>query len=268
MKAHEALSGSHLEIMEGLAAGNFHHYAGIHAVRIGSMDEVLLRDLQQEAFDIIRTRKPSVVKEGKHVTGWTRPKGRVEQWSLYNNHGRTEDTSNDFSYNLRDKEEILTPYSPSIASVCAWPSVVNMRLNVIHPGSGLSPHEEHLPRRLPNNQVSMRARFHIPLWTNEQCHMLADGELFHFKVGQLYLFNNGCVHSATNDGDIHRAHLVFDMLMTSDAMDHMFDNIDMQEAFQSTYAFDKIGDADVSEWAPSNGMSEEEFNKRKLVFHP
>lgn len=257
-----------MEILEGLARGNYHHEDGIRALYLGPLDQEFMADLKKEAKNIVHARQPSVVKQGQHVTGWTRPKGQVEQWSLFNTHGRTEDTSNDFSYNLKGKKPIRMPRSPNIAALCKLPALVNMRLNVIHPGSGLSPHEEHLPRRIGHNKVSMRARFHIPLWTNNECHMLADNNLYHFEEGELYLFNNGCVHSATNDGNTARAHLVFDMLMTSEAMEKMFGHIDLKHNAYLTDTHKKVGESDITEWAPSNGMSEKEFTARKLVVHP
>lgn len=259
---------NHMQILKGLARGNFHHADGIRALYLGPMDEMFIADLKANVSNIMEHRQPSIVREGEHTTGWTKPRGRVEQWSLYNNHGRTDDTSNDFEYRVEDKRVINNPPSPSIAALCKLPSVVNMRLNIIHPGSSLSPHEEHITRRVGHNQVSMRARFHIPLWTNPGCKMLADGNLYHFEEGNLYLFNNGCVHGAINDGDSARAHLVFDLLMTQAAMDIMFRDLDLRHAMYITDNWHKVGEEEITEWAPSKGMTEKQYNSRKLVVHP
>jgi hypothetical protein len=67
-----------------------------------------------------------------------------------------------------------------------------------------------------------RGRFHLPIVTNPEAYVLLDGDLFHLQEGRLYFFNNGCIHSAINDGETDCFHLVWDMLLTEATIELMF----------------------------------------------
>ncbi len=53
-------------------------------------------------------------------------------------------------------------------------------------------------------------RIHLPLTTNDEAHLLAEGRSIHFKVGEAWTFDNQVVHAVTN-GPTVRAHLIFDV---------------------------------------------------------
>lgn len=255
------------EILRRLAAGNYHRPDGLRAYLIGAVDPEFFPTLMGDVRELTQRWEPSVVREGRHVTGWTQPMGEVKQWSLYNSHGRTDDTSDDFRYDiLTDKRPV--PLSGIEALAASLPDLVNMRLNLLGPGSSLSPHEEPLERDLGDGRVALRARFHLPIRTTRKALMLADGDLFHFEAGRVYLFNNGCVHSATNDAKSDRLHLVWDQLMTERAMDAMFGFTSPLWLKQELKDVPVASTLKVSTWASQADMPEEEFYRRELVFHP
>jgi hypothetical protein len=255
------------EVLRRLAAGNYHHPDGLRAFHIGTVDAHVLRMLLSDARELMQGWEPSVVREGEHVTGWTRPVGDVRQWSLFNTHGRTEDTSDDFRYdNLPEKKPVALGSIATLAE--SLPDLVNMRLNSIGPGSSLSPHEEPLDRDLGDGRVALRARFHLPLRTTQKALMLADGDLFNFEAGHVYLFNNGCVHSASNEAKSDRVHLVWDQLMTERAVDAMFGSTPPHWLVQDLRDAPVAGRIKVDEWERQWALPEEEFYSRALVFHP
>lgn len=55
-------------------------------------------------------------------------------------------------------------------------------------------------------------RLHIPLITNEACVQLWRGERHHMEVGWLYELNNRVLHSAANEGQKARVHIILDTM--------------------------------------------------------
>lgn len=256
-----------IEVLRRLAAGNYHHADGMRALHIGAVDPSLFGALLLDAGVLTREWLPSLVREGSHSTGWTRPVGEVKQWSLFNTHGCTDVTSDDFRYdNIPDKRAV--PLSSIEVLAKSLPDLVNMRMNLIGPSSSLSPHEESLDRPLPDGRVALRARFHLPLITTPRALMLADGDLFHFEAGQLYMFNNGCVHSAANYEDADRVHLVWDQLMTERAVDAMFGSTPPSWITQTLTPVPVVDSMEIVNWERQYELSEDEFYSRELVFHP
>jgi hypothetical protein len=244
-----------MELLHDLAAANFHHpglRAGLIAQTVPDFENIV-----EDCRRLVAEYPPSTVQTG-HITGWTNPKGTVNQWSLYNTHGNTANTSDDFKYNNLDRKRPVLGFPALSAFVDSLPDLVNMRLNLMWPGSALSPHEEHLPRKVPGG-VALRARFHLPVWTNPGAVMMADGDLHHFEAGKIYVFNNGCVHSAWNAGDQPRAHLVWDQLMTERAYTKAFANFE---------PLTPVAHEEIGEYATQGGMSEADYSRRRLVFHP
>ena len=255
------------EVLRRLAAGNYHHADGLRAFHIGKVATPVLQALLSDMRELVQKWPPSVVREGEHVTGWTRPVGDVKQWSLFNTHGQTEDTRDDFRYdNLSEKAPLPLDGIATLAG--SLPDLVNMRLNMIGPLSSLSPHEEPLDRDLGGGRVALRARFHLPLRTTQKALMLADGDLFNFEAGHVYLFNNGCVHSASNEAKSDRVHLVWDQLMTERALDAMFGSTPPEWLEQDLRDAPVAGRLEVDDWERQWALTEEEFYSRALVFHP
>jgi hypothetical protein len=256
-----------IEILRRLAAGNYHHADGLRSLHIGTVAPSMFQALADDVHALTLGWLPSLVREGSHTTGWTRPVGEVRQWSLFNTHGYTDRTCDDFRYdNLADKRSVRLPGITAL--IGSLPDLVNMRLNLIGPTSSLSPHEESLERNLGGGRVSLRARFHLPIRTNPKALMLADGDLFHFQAGHVYLFNNGCVHSASNDADADRLHLVWDQLMTERAVETMFGATPPAWLEQSVEDTPVVDTVKVDNWERQTDMTEQEFYASRLVFHP
>lgn len=257
--------------LHNLAGGNYHDEIGLRAFQVGVLarevhpfTQIPMEAISEDVLNVINDEPPSVV-ETDHITGWTNPIGLVHQWSLFNTHGETDNTSDDFNYANLDKKKPPEKYEALSFLIGQLPGLVNMRLNVLHPGAALSPHEEHLPRILPRGKVGLRARFHLPIITNPGAIMMADGDHFHFDRGNVYLFNNGCVHGAENAGEQIRAHLVWDQLMTKKAYEAMFFKGTLW--IQPKLTRVRILHHDMPRtWEPSNGTNQQKFDSRELDF--
>jgi hypothetical protein len=246
-----------------LANGNYHREPSLRAERVGRA--VDLEAIQRDAMYVVENYLPSVVTTKGHHTNWTNPVGEVKQWSLWNSKGDPAMTAEDFNYVLPGRR---APEGTIVLNdfCSALPSLANMRLNLLGPGAALSPHEEHLVFILDDESVSIRCRFHLPLFTNDKARMMADGQWYKFEEGNVYAFNNGCVHAAENKGDEARYHLVWDMLMTEPAYRTMFEE-------GNDFIINDVGPAkkstrkNVSEYAKSGGVPVASFDRRTLVFH-
>jgi len=64
-------------------------------------------------------------------------------------------------------------------------------------------------------------RIHVPIITNPDAHLIADGRSIHFAAGHAWSFDNQSEHGVVN-GDQERVHLIFDV----DLNDRLKDQID------------------------------------------
>lgn len=213
------------EFIRSLADVNFRG-AGPKALRLFKVKDEFFQRLQAELVQLTERYSPSEVQDYGHATNWTNPFGAAVQFSLLNGSGRIDDPSTDHNLSVSGKSFHYSREFPTIDQfIRAFPHAVNMRLNGMGQKSGLSPHEENVvhwcglksPRRF-----FVRARFHLPIQTNPKALVLLDGETFHFEERYIYFFNNGAVHSANNQGDTYRYHLVWDMLLSREAFSLMF----------------------------------------------
>jgi hypothetical protein len=216
------LTLGHQQVLDQIARGDFHRKGGLKCARLFSVERAFFSRLATEVQQLVERNLPSDVQNEDHVTNWTKPFGRAIQFSLLNGSGRFDDTSVDHDLSVRDKAFHHADQYPTINEfVKLFPHATNMRLNGMSPGGGLSPHEEHVGRRV-GRTFRYRARFHLPISTNDDALMYLDGDKYQFKAGEIYFFNNGCIHSAVNHGDTTRFHLVWDMLMTAETTSLMF----------------------------------------------
>jgi hypothetical protein len=200
-----------------------YHRAGMRCRWLFTAAPTTLDALRHDTEALRATQRPSLPGTPGHITGWTRPTGQVEQFSLYTASGQYDDFSRDHDLSTFGKRFRDAARYPALgALVDALPELVNLRINVLGPGASLAPHEEHSVVRSRAGTVGIRARFHLPLVTVEGATLLLDGDVFHLAAGVVYLVNHGCVHAARNDGDAERIHLVWDMLLTEDATALMF----------------------------------------------
>lgn len=162
------------------------------------------------ALDIAEAKAPSDVTTKGHVTNWTRPQGEANQWSLFNRTGDTADTSADHDRTAEGKT-FAVPAFEAIRE--AFPTIYNLRLNRLGPASSLSVHEEEIVVKDHEGRWRLRARFHLPVVTNDEATVELDGQRFHLAAGAVHYLNNGCHHRAVNDGEVERLHLVWDCLL-------------------------------------------------------
>ncbi len=204
-----------------------HHKGGLKCLKLFDVNHNFFDNLQQEITALIEANKPSDVKDKEHITNWVNPFGDVMQFSLYNRSGKLDDTSSDHDLTLAGKSFHYREKYPTLARfIEAFPHAYNMRLNGLGQNAGLSPHEEDIviahQKRGRKSYYSLRSRFHLPIITNQQAEILLDNEFYHLTPGSIFLFNNGCIHSASNRGKEPRYHLVWDMLLTQETFQLMF----------------------------------------------
>jgi len=179
--------------------------------------------LRTEVMTLVRTQAASDVRDAAHVTNWTRPRGSVRQFSLFNASGRFDDFSTDHDGSCFGKRFHNGTAYPAIARfIDGFPHAVNFRINVMGPGGRLAPHEENVFIRTQAGSIGARVRCHLPVVTNDLAELMLDGGIYHLEPGIIYFVNHGCVHSARNGGAEDRIHLVWDMLLTRDAFELMF----------------------------------------------
>ena len=210
------------QILEGIRDADYQR-PGLRCLKLFRMEADYFAKLGDEAERLCRRNDPSDALRFTHVTSWARPYGTVLQFSLLNRSGRYEDTSCDHDQSCLGKRFHDVDGYPALADfIRCFPHCLNFRLNVLGAHSGLRAHEEHVTLRLKSGKVGLRARFHLPLRTNDQAEVMLDGRYYHLSEGIVYFFNNGCAHSAKNPRPRQRLHLVWDMLMTSQALHFMF----------------------------------------------
>ncbi len=177
------------DLFEQLARGQFHE-GGLKCARIGIVADDVLLELIEEAQEVVAKHRPSVVSKGGHVTNWTKPWGKVLQWSLLNTTGQTHDTTTDHN-NTRANKRFHLMGLPALKAwtQSAWPEATNMRLNLVGPNSGLGAHEEDICFKDGDGRCTYKVRLHLPLVTTGEAAVMLDWELFHFGVGQVCYFN-------------------------------------------------------------------------------
>jgi hypothetical protein len=202
----------------------FEHRGGIKSLHLGTLNPDWFADIQREAAWIINRASSSDVGAANHVTHWTRPHGQVQQFSLFNSSGRSEDYLGDYGYrNDTGRKRLVFPHLKAIARFAALfgGNLRNLRLNGMGTEASLSAHEEESMSALRWG-VEYIVRFHLPVFTNPKAHVYLDDERFHYDEGALYFFNHGCVHSAANAGAEPRYHLVLDAFLDRSLFRNLF----------------------------------------------
>ena len=209
-------------VLQGIRDANYHH-GGIRCLRLLHLDPDFFADLQADVSRLCAAQHPSNVNDPNHITNWTQPSGQVLQYSLLNATGRYDDFSTDHNlscFGKRFRDADLYPVLGRLIDVL--PHTVNVRINVLGPSAELSPHEEHSVVRTQLGTVSIRPRFHLPIFTNSGAEIILDDHVYHLEEGSIYFFNHGCFHSAHNRSEQTRVHLVWDQLLTLEVFDLMF----------------------------------------------
>lgn len=162
--------------------------------------------IQKDVTKLLQERETSDVMQKDHPTNW--PFGRAATpHNLFNKSGVTSQYSTGHS----GATEGCTFAAPQLESLRQFfvlfeSRLITFRLKGLMPASGWGAHEEAI---IKGDQL--RIRFHLPIFTNPGASVFLDEEKFHFHEGYIYLFNNGCVHPAVNEGETNRYHFVWDM---------------------------------------------------------
>lgn len=92
----------------------------------------------------------------------------------------------------------------------------------------LQPHSKSLVHKDAETTEYM-ARLHIPLWTNNKCVFICQGEHLHMKEGKATLVWTNLWHQIRNDSDEPRYHILMDVYDTKKITQHFKYEGDFQE---------------------------------------
>lgn len=245
------------DLFDRIGLGQYHEPGSLRCARVFEGTAGLHDAIRGEVEEVVSSLPSSEVGRPGHVTRWTKPYGKVRQWSLLNRTGATDSTRDDHDGRRQGKRSTLDParFPALTAFLGLWPDATNMRLNVLDAASGLSPHEEPVVRPQPDGSVIYRTRFHYPVITSPEAVVLLDDEEHVLGAGDVWYFNNGCVHAARNDSDRYRAHLVWDQWLTERCWSMMFGPDRPDVALELTPRFD--------EPAPIRSIRVEEFERQR-----
>ena len=211
-----------LVVMNAMRDANYHH-PGLRCLRLLDLEADFFTAIQDEVAQLCTSQQPSNVNNADHVTHWTRPSGQVMQYSLLNASGRFDDFSTDHNLSVFGKRFFAADRYPALGRlVNAFPHAVNFRINVMGPMARLSPHEEHSVVRLQSGAIGLRPRFHLPIFTHPGAELNLDEEVYFLEPGSVYFINHGCFHMARNKHAEPRTHLVWDLLLTQESFDLLF----------------------------------------------
>jgi hypothetical protein len=197
-----------IEILREQVLAANRHEGGLKIQPCLAVEPGWFAEMQADVRKLLQEREASDVMLKSHPSNWVRPFGQgATQHSLFNKSGITSDYSSDHS-GATEGLALAVPGCESLKHFFApfESRLISLRLNGLMPGSGLGAHEEAIVK---GKQV--RLRFHLPVLTNPGASLLVDDEKFRFREGYVYFFNNGCVHSAVNEGTTDRYHFVWDM---------------------------------------------------------
>ena len=184
----------------------------------------VMNEIEKEVKQMTENRQKSLVGSKDHITNWTKPYGIAVQLSLYNTSGDTSDFSTDHNNSQKNKF-FVEPNAKNINNFFKMfeHSVVNFRVNGMGKNSGLLPHKE-----INITDKFYKCRFHLPVFTNKNSWVMVGWKKFWLKRGIIYFFNNGLVHSAGNNGEEIRYHLVFDTILNDKLYNEFFNNENLE----------------------------------------
>ena len=210
-------------VLDEVAKGEFHQPGALKCERLFELEPRFFADLRREVNQMVDTAQPSNPEDPTHHSSYSsEPYGGVVQFSLLNKTGDFNDTASDVDGSIHGKSFHHRKTFPTIAAfIDLFPHAINMRINGLPPSGGFSAHAEQVSRR-NGRAYHFKTRFHLPIETNDASRVLLEDEIFHFDVGSIYYFNNGCVHAVENKGQSRRLHLIWDMLLTEETIDLMF----------------------------------------------
>lgn len=256
------------DVLRGLAAANFHH-DGIRSVTLGRIVPATFAGLQHDCDQLVAQAPYRDLSTREYKTGFAVAVADVRHWSLFNRSGLTDDHGDDFDYSAFGLSKKRAHGGTTIVHVAQTiPDLVNLRLAYLGAGAALTVHEEHITRIVGRDKVALRCRFHIPIRSHPSARMMLEGHQYRYEPGFLYAFNNGCVHDARNDSPEPRLHLIFDALLTERTFAVLFGRRRPGWLQGAPVHTEPCGQVPIPEYVPEPGMSETEFDRRELVWHP
>lgn len=106
--------------------------------------------------------------------------------------------------------KVVEPIIDLLKNMFPTRSVMRFEIAAIPPGAMLDWHKD-----MENGKPSFwhySNRIHIPIITNDNAFQLWLGQSIHFEVGKIYELDNIKLHSAINNGNEFRTHLIVDMV--------------------------------------------------------
>lgn len=209
-------------ILDALRRGNYQRPSALRVLELFRVEPAFFADLAAEGKRLVADEQPIGWDDPANNSRYDKPYGTALQYSLFNESGRFDDVSGIHVPTAEGKAFHHAGRYPTLGRLVeALPGKWNLRLNVMSRSSGVRPHKEFIIVR-SGGRSWVRARFHLPLQTNPGAQVYLDGDWFHLDEGSVFLFNNGCIHTAVNDGDSPRLHLVWDARLTREVMDALF----------------------------------------------
>ena len=210
------------ELMNAMLDANYHR-GGLACLRVWQLNLNFFQNLQADVSRLCQHERSSNVGDSEHITNWTRPSGRVLQYSLFNASGRYDDFTSDHILSVFGKRFSGAKKYPVLDEfILSFPNAINFRVNILGPQAELAPHEEHILVRGQTGTIGLRIRMHLPIVTNLAAEIILEESVYHLEAGFVYFVNHGCFHSARNGGDQPRIHLVWDLLFTRDCFALLF----------------------------------------------
>lgn len=105
---------------------------------------------------------------------------------------------------LRDTLTHLMPVMRPLLDAIGWQELGRVMLVRMPAGAQLEEHTDEGP------YAEHYSRYHVPIVTNAHCEMWVDGETQHMAAGDAWWFNHRVPHTAYNNGDAARIHLIVD----------------------------------------------------------
>ena len=167
----------------------------------------IMNGIEKEVLTLIKNYNIPEIGIKRHDTDFVKPYGTVTQACLYNTTGNILDFTTDYKRRKNGKFFIDSNFK-NIHDIFKFfqNNLIHFWLLGISKNSGLSPHKV-LTHKFGKN---LRCKFHLPIITNSSAWVMLDWKKFWLKRGIIYFFNEACIHTASNDGDTTRYHLVWD----------------------------------------------------------
>jgi hypothetical protein len=250
-------------VIRALVDANYQKEADLTILQLFKVDEEFNRRICEEVISLIQNNNPSIVTDPKHNSYWSHPEGLITQFSLLNVSGILNDYSKDHNRSIKGKSFAHGDRYPNLGQfISLFPHAVNFRINILNAKSRFTQHQEDICFfSNEGHEPVVRARFHLPIFTNPEAIMLMEGKAYHFDPGIVYFFHNGCIHDGANMSETEsRIHLIWDMILTQDTFERMFKrSIDLP-------LLEKIEDVELVEVADVGIDPEYKRTNRKMSY--